>query len=135
MAGLLDSPLGQRWSEAVDRAGAQPVQAGGHYRTTESFASDEVEAHIYQVSLERGEKLIWQFSRLDTAESRLYASLERREKMIKNGQPSRNWMQMTQPIAKLSPKRVITALFFNQSYLPTQNIHWQWPMVVHYRSR
>jgi peptidoglycan LD-endopeptidase LytH len=80
MAGLLDSPLGQRWIEAVDLAGEQPVQAGGQYRTTESFASDEVEAHVYQVSLERGEKLIWHFSRLDIADSRLYASLERREK-------------------------------------------------------
>lgn len=80
VAGLLDSPLGQRWAEAVDRAGEQPVQAGGQYRTTESFTSNEVEAHVYQVSLERGEKLIWQFSRLDTSENRLYASLERRGK-------------------------------------------------------
>lgn len=80
VAGLLDSPLGQRWSEAVDLAGEKPVKAGGQFRTTESFASDEVEAHVYQVTLERGEKLIWEFSRLDSAESRLYASLERREK-------------------------------------------------------
>lgn len=80
VAGLLGSPLGQRWTQAVERAGEQPVKAGVQYRTTESFASDEVEAHVYQVSLERGEKLIWQFSRLDTSESRLYASLERRGK-------------------------------------------------------
>jgi len=80
MAGLLDSPLGQRWTEAVERAGEQPVQADGQFRTTESFARDEVEAHIYQVALERGEKLIWQFSRLDFSGGRLYASLERREK-------------------------------------------------------
>ncbi len=80
VAGLLDSPLGQRWAEAVDRAAEQPVQAVGQYRTTKSFASDLVEAHVYQVTLERGEKLIWQFSRQDTADSRLYASLERREK-------------------------------------------------------
>lgn len=80
VAGLLDSPLGQRWAAAVDRAAEQPVQAVGQYRTTASFASDKVEAHVYQVNLERGEKLVWQFSRLDTADSRLYASLERREK-------------------------------------------------------
>lgn len=80
LAGLLDSPLGQRWTEAVDRAAERPVQAGGQYRTSESFLSDEVEAHIYKVSLDRGEKLIWQFSRLDIADSRLYASLERRDK-------------------------------------------------------
>ena len=51
VAGLLDSPLGQRWTQAVERAGEQPVQASGQYRTTESFASDEVEAHVYQLSL------------------------------------------------------------------------------------
>jgi murein DD-endopeptidase MepM/ murein hydrolase activator NlpD len=90
VAGLLDSPLGQRWSEAVDLAGEQPVKAGGQFRTTESFASDEVEAHVYQVSLERGEKLIWQFSRLDTADSRLYASLERRE------QNAQEWSTITE---------------------------------------
>lgn len=80
IAGLLDSPLGQRWTQAVERAGEQPVQAGVQHRTTETFGSDDVEAHVYQVSLVRGEKLIWQFSRLDTADTRLYASLERRGK-------------------------------------------------------
>ena len=80
VAGLLDSPLGKRWAEAVERASEQPLQAAGQYRITEAFSSDEVEAHVYQVTLERGEKLIWQFSRLDFSESRLYASLERREK-------------------------------------------------------
>jgi peptidoglycan LD-endopeptidase LytH len=90
VAGLLDSPLGQRWTNAVDRAGEQPVQTAGQYRTTESFASDKVEAHVYQLSLERGEKLIWQFSRLDTADSRLYASLERRE------QNAQEWSTITE---------------------------------------
>ena len=90
VAGLLDSPLGQRWTQAVERAGEQPVQAGVQYRTTESFASDEVDAHVYQVSLERGEKLIWQFSRLDTSESRLYASLERR------GKNAQEWSTVTE---------------------------------------
>ncbi|MDO8826151.1 M23 family metallopeptidase [Methylophaga sp.] len=78
VAGLLDSPLGQRWTKAVERAGTQPVQASGRYRTVEAFAEDEVEAHIYQLSLERGERLIWQLSRLDTSDNRLYASLEQR---------------------------------------------------------
>lgn len=90
LAGLLDSPLGQRWTQAVELAGEQPVQAVGQYRTTASFASDEVEAHIYQVALERGEKLIWQFSRLDMSESRLYASLERRE------QNAQEWSTVTE---------------------------------------
>lgn len=80
MAGLLESPLGQRWTHAVDRASKKPIQAGDQYRTTETFEDDEVEAHIYQVSLERGEKLVWQLTRQDTADSRLYASLERRKR-------------------------------------------------------
>ncbi len=80
MAGLLESPLGQRWTHAVDRASKKPIQAGAQYRTTETFEDDEVEAHIYQVSLERGEKLVWQLTRQDTADSRLYASLERRKR-------------------------------------------------------
>lgn len=80
MVGLLDSPLGQRWIHAVDRAGDEPIQAGNQYRTSDVFEEDEVEAHIYQASLERGEKLVWQLARLDTTDSRLYASLERRKK-------------------------------------------------------
>jgi murein DD-endopeptidase MepM/ murein hydrolase activator NlpD len=79
LAGLLDSPLGQRWTHAVDRASDKPIQAGDQYRTSDVFEEDEVEAHIYQVTLERGEKLIWQLARLDTADSLLYASLERRK--------------------------------------------------------
>jgi len=79
-AGLLDSPLGQRWINAVERAGEQPVRADGQFRTSEAFTEDEIEAHVYQVSLQQGEKLIWQFSRLDTSDSRLYASLEQRER-------------------------------------------------------
>lgn len=90
VAGLLESPLGQRWRQAVERAGEQPVKAGVQYRTTESFVSDEVDAHVYQVSLERGEKLLWQFSRLDKSESRLYASLERR------GKNDQEWSTVTE---------------------------------------
>lgn len=90
MAGLLDSPLGQRWTHAVELASGQPVRADGQYLTSESFAEDEVEAHVYQVSLERGEKLIWQLSRLDTSDSRLYASLERRERN------SQEWSTVTE---------------------------------------
>lgn len=78
LAGLLDSPLGQRWTNAVERASDKPIQTGEQYRTYETFEADDVEAHIYQVSLKRGEKLMWQLARLDKAESRFYASLERR---------------------------------------------------------
>ncbi|TVP90422.1 MAG: M23 family metallopeptidase [Pseudomonadaceae bacterium] len=79
LAGLLDSPLGQRWIGAVEQAGDQPVHIGRQYLSTNNFASDEVEAHVYQVALERGEMLVWQLSRLDASGSRLYASLERRD--------------------------------------------------------
>jgi len=79
LAGLVDSPLGQQWTGAVERASEQPLRVGDQYRTSEAFAGDQVEAHIYQVALERGEKLIWQLSRLDVSGSRLYASLERHE--------------------------------------------------------
>lgn len=79
LAGLLDSPLGQRWAQAVERASDQPVEVDGQYRISEVFADDDIEAHVYQISLERGEKLIWQLSRRDTASSRFYASLERHE--------------------------------------------------------
>ncbi|MGO1502288.1 MAG: M23 family metallopeptidase, partial [Marinobacter sp.] len=79
LAGLSDSPLAQRWTSAVERASEQPLLIGDKYRTSKVFTDDQVEAHVYQVVLERGEKLLWQLSRLDTSGSRLYASLERRE--------------------------------------------------------
>ena len=77
LAGLLDSPLGQEWAGAVERASDKPVLVGDQYRTSESFADDQIKAHVYQVTLERGELLIWQLSRQDMSESRLYASVER----------------------------------------------------------
>lgn len=77
LAGLLDSPLGQQWVGAVARASEQPLRVGDQYRTSEAFKDDQVEAHVYELALDRGEKLVWQLSRLDTSGSRLYASLER----------------------------------------------------------
>ena len=77
VAGLLDSPLGQQWVGAVERASEKPMQVGEHYRTSKTFADDQVEAHVYQLTLKRGEQLLWQLSRVDTSASRLYASLER----------------------------------------------------------
>jgi murein DD-endopeptidase MepM/ murein hydrolase activator NlpD len=79
LAGLMDSPLGQQWTGAVERASEQPLRVNDQYRITEAFADDQIEAHVYQVALERGEQLMWQLSRLDTSDSRLYASLERHE--------------------------------------------------------
>ncbi|WP_319781448.1 M23 family metallopeptidase [Oceanisphaera sp. IT1-181] len=78
MAGLLNSPLGQQWTGAVERASKQPVRVGSRYRTANVFNADQVNAHVYQMALEQGTKLVWQLSRADTAGSRLYASLEQR---------------------------------------------------------
>ena len=77
LAGLLDSPLGQQWVGAVERASDKPVRVGDRYRTSKVFTADQVEAHVYQLALKRGEKLLWQLSCVDTSASRLYASLER----------------------------------------------------------
>ena len=79
LAGLLESPLGQQWVGAVARASEQPLRVGDQYRTSEAFKDNQVEAHVYELALERGEKLVWQLSRLDTSGSRLYASVERHE--------------------------------------------------------
>lgn len=76
-AGLLDSPLGQQWVAAVERASEKSVQVGERYRISKTFKADQIEAHVYQLALKRGEKLLWQLSRVDTSASRLYASLER----------------------------------------------------------
>ena len=79
LAGLVDSPLGQQWIGAVERANEQPLRVGNRYRISETFADDQVKAHVYPLALKRGEKLIWQLSRLDTADNRFYASLEQHE--------------------------------------------------------
>ncbi len=76
LVGLLDSPLGQQWSGAVEHAGEKPMRVGNRYRTSNAFTDDQIEAHVYQVSLERGETLLWQLSRLDRSDDQLYTSLE-----------------------------------------------------------
>lgn len=77
LAGLLDSPLGMQWITAVERASEKPIAVGNQYRTSSIFAADQVEAHIYQLALQQGEKILWQLSRSDASVHRLYASLER----------------------------------------------------------
>lgn len=90
LAGLADSPLGQQWIGAVKRAGTQPVRVAARYRTDDVFADNQVEAHVYQVTLKRGEKLKWQLSRLDAANSHFYASLEQRKP------DARGWTTLTE---------------------------------------
>lgn len=79
LAGLLDSPLGQQWVGAVERASEKAVRIDDRYRTSKTFTADQVEAHVYQVALKQGQTLLWQLSRVDTSSSRLYASLEQRK--------------------------------------------------------
>ena len=76
LAGLLDSPLGQQWIGAVERASEKPIAVADQYRTSKTFAADQIEAHIYQLALQQGEKILWQLSRSDAADNRLYASLQ-----------------------------------------------------------
>lgn len=76
LAGLLDSPLGQQWIGAVERASEKPIAVADQYRTSKTFAADQIEAHIYQLALQQGEKILWQLSRLDASDNRLYASLQ-----------------------------------------------------------
>ncbi|MGP4843832.1 M23 family metallopeptidase [Marinobacter sp. 1Y8] len=90
LAGLADSPLGQQWAGAVDQASEQPVRVVDPLRMTDSFADHQVEARVFELTLERGEKLIWQLTRLDTAGSRLYASLEQQKR---NGE---GWTTVTE---------------------------------------
>lgn len=77
LAGLLDSPLGQQWVGAVERASEKPVRISDRYSISKTFTADQVEAHVYQLALKQGEQLLWQLSRVDASGSRLYASLER----------------------------------------------------------
>jgi len=104
-AGLLDSPLGKQWVGAVEEASKNPVQTGSAYRTVNEFSRDEISADVYQLTLEQGQKLIWQFSRLDEADNRLFASLERREK------GSQNWTTITD----LDTDKAIKSRFISQS--------------------
>ncbi|MFC3103994.1 M23 family metallopeptidase [Salinisphaera aquimarina] len=78
IAGLEDSPLGQRWRNAVERASKDPTSIGRRYRTDARFSPDTVEAHVYDATLDRGEQIVWRLTRTDTTGGRLYASLERR---------------------------------------------------------
>ena len=77
LAGLLNSPLGQQWVGAVERASEKPVRISDRYSIFKTFTADQVEAHVYQLALKQGEQLLWQLSRVDASGSRLYASLER----------------------------------------------------------
>ncbi len=87
--GLLDSPLGQQWVGAVEEANKSAVQTGAAYRSVNDFSRDEIEADVYQLTLEQGQKLMWHFSRLDAVENELFASLERR------AEDNQNWTTVT----------------------------------------
>ena len=105
LVGLLDSPLGQQWGGAVEHAGEKPVRVGNRYRTSNAFTDDQIEAHVYQVSLERGETLLWQLSRLDSSDDQLYASLEWHESV------GQDWST----VAQLNADGVINSRVISQS--------------------
>lgn len=52
LAGLMDSPLGQRWIGDVERASEQPLQVGDQYRASKAFTDDRLERSLMAV-LER----------------------------------------------------------------------------------
>ena len=81
VAGLEDSALGRRWRSAVTRAGAEPRRFTTRYATDDGFAADQIEAHVYQTTLARGERLDIRLRREPSCadcRSALYTSLEYR---------------------------------------------------------
>ena len=81
VAGLHDSALGQRWRSAVERAGADPRRFTTRYATRDEFAADQIEAHVYETALQRGERFDIRLRRdapCENCRDALYASLERR---------------------------------------------------------
>lgn len=80
-AGLADSALARRWRNAVERAGADPGRFTTRYATSGDFAADTIEAHVYQTTLERGERFEVRLQRdanCQDCRDALYASIERR---------------------------------------------------------
>lgn len=89
VAGLAHRPLGQRWITAVEKASQQPVSITHQSYINASFADDEVVAHVYQLSLQQGQQLLWQLTRLTSSSDHLYASLERK------GPNANEWKKVT----------------------------------------
>ncbi|MES1933530.1 metalloendopeptidase-like membrane protein [Salinisphaera shabanensis T35B1] len=83
IAGIEDSALGQRWRNAVARAGADPGRFTTRYATRGTFVPDTIEAHVYQTTLERGERFQVRLQRDAPAcagcRNALYADIERRD--------------------------------------------------------
>ena len=94
IAGLADSPLGQRWRNAAQVAGNQPTELDRQLETQRQFDADRVEAHVYQVALKRGAELVWRLERPARSEGRLYASIERRDSDGEFGDAS--WATVTE---------------------------------------
>lgn len=78
LAGLDDTVAGQRWLGAMERAGEQPViiDDGGYF---EQGRFDGISARVYQLSLERGERLEIALSRRGDSDAQLFAALYRRD--------------------------------------------------------
>lgn len=79
IAGIADTPVGKQWQTAVARAARQPTRVTSAYRTQSSFDTSTPTAHVYALTLERGQHMKWRLKRTDTNQGRLFASLENRQ--------------------------------------------------------
>lgn len=79
LAGLDDSALGRRWASAVEHAA--PRRFTTRYTTRDGFVADAIQAHVYAITLRRGERFDIRLARdrscVDCRDT-LYAHLERR---------------------------------------------------------
>lgn len=99
VAGLYDSPLGERWRSAIDRAA--PASIGQRLERQASFTADAIEAHVYDAALERGEQIEWRLSRDTPDGARLYASLEYR------ADGDDDWTTVTELVADNEPEHAV----------------------------
>ncbi len=101
LAGLDDTVAGSRWLTAVERAGDQPVDIDDDsYSEQHTFASNDISARVYRLSLQRGQRLELALSRGDDHGAQLFAALYRRDG------PEDDW-QVVEP---LTGKAGLTAL-------------------------
>ncbi|MGB7758053.1 MAG: M23 family metallopeptidase, partial [Salinisphaera sp.] len=77
IAGLYNTPLGQRWRHAADNTAPEVF----HHRLSSAvdFSAERIAARVYATDLKRGMALEWRLARPDAASGRLYATLERRD--------------------------------------------------------
>jgi len=136
LAGLLESPLGQRWDTSgwagQVELGSCKRGFGGQLPHNWSFASIEVKHIFISVTLWTEAKAIWQFSRMDTAgQSTLRPSLEQREKLTTREGQNRplNWTQDEPLSSQVVSKKAGDYRFGSPTRVICQGEYsWQRPM-------